>query len=224
MSAKVERHQPRSWRLRTVCRLGATSHERDGWSGFRSHPQVTIDGALDHSWTIPSVGETIAGKYLVDGVCGRGGLAIVLSAVHVGLGQWVAIKVLLPEWVGDPEVVERFAREGRAASRIKSDHVVRVLDVDTLETGTPYMVLEYLVGHDLEWIVAEWGPPAVRTAIDWVLQATEAIAEAHAQGGVRSHVGARSAPATERAEVCAEGPSPCAHSTLPSRTHADKVW
>jgi serine/threonine-protein kinase len=138
--------------------------------------------ALEHSWKIPSLGETIAGKYIVDGLCGRGGLAVVLSAMHVGLAQRVAIKMLLPEWAGDPEVVERFAREGRAATRIKSEHVVRVLDVDALESGAPYLVLEYLEGHNLDEIVALWGPPPVQMAIDWVLQATEAISEAHAYG------------------------------------------
>jgi serine/threonine-protein kinase len=140
------------------------------------------NGALEQSWKIPSPGETLAGKYVVDGRCGRGGLAVVLSAVHVGLAQKVAIKMLLPEWAGDKDVMERFAREGRAAIRIRSEHVVRVLDVDSLATGAPYLVLEYLEGHDLEEIVALWGPPPVRTAIDWVLQAAEAISEAHVHG------------------------------------------
>lgn len=133
-------------------------------------------------WTIPSPGETFAGKYVVDGVCGRGGLAVVLSAMHPGLGQRVAIKMLLPEWANDFDVVERFLREGRAATRIKSQHVVRVFDVGTLENGAPYLVLEYLEGHNLDDVVAMWGPLQVSTAIDWVLQACEAISEAHALG------------------------------------------
>jgi eukaryotic-like serine/threonine-protein kinase len=133
-------------------------------------------------WTIPSPGETFAGKYVVDGVCGRGGLAVVLSAMHPGLGQRVAIKMLLPEWASDFDVVERFLREGRAATRIKSQHVVRVFDVGTLENGAPYLVLEYLEGHNLDEVVAMWGPLQASTAIDWVLQACEAISEAHALG------------------------------------------
>jgi eukaryotic-like serine/threonine-protein kinase len=133
-------------------------------------------------WTIPRPGETVAGKYVVEGPCGRGGLAVVLSAVHAGLDRRVALKVLLPEWAGDPQIVERFLREGRAATRIKSEHVVRVFDVGSLENGAPYMVLEYLEGQNLETVVATWGPIAVSTAIDWVLQAAEAIAEAHSYG------------------------------------------
>ena len=138
--------------------------------------------ALELSWDIPEKGQTIAGKYVVEGPCGRGGLAVVLSAMHLGLDRRVAIKVLLPEWAGDGEVVRRFVREGRTATRIKSEHVVRVFDVGTLESGAPFLVLEYLEGHNLEDVVANWGAVAVPTAIDWVLQAAEAIAEAHAHG------------------------------------------
>jgi serine/threonine protein kinase len=138
--------------------------------------------AVELSWEIPERGETIAGKYVIEGPCGRGGLAVVLSAMHLGLDRRVAIKVLLPEWAGDAEVVRRFVREGRTATRIKSEHVVRVFDVGTLESGAPYLVLEFLEGHNLEDIVTNWGAIAVPTAIDWVLQASEAIAEAHAHG------------------------------------------
>ena len=133
-------------------------------------------------WTIPSPGDTFAGKYVIDGVCGRGGLAVVLSAMHPGLGQRVAIKMLLPEWSNDFDVVERFLREGRAATRIRSQHVVRVFDVGTLENGAPYLVLEFLDGHNLDDVVSMWGPVQIATAIDWVLQACEAISEAHALG------------------------------------------
>ena len=138
--------------------------------------------ALELSWDIPGRGETIAGKYVVEAPCGRGGLAVVLSAMHLGLDRRVAIKVLLPEWAGDAEVVRRFVREGRTATRIKSEHVVRVFDVGTLDSGAPYLVLEYLEGHNLEDVVTNWGAVAVPTAVDWVLQAAEAIAEAHAHG------------------------------------------
>jgi eukaryotic-like serine/threonine-protein kinase len=138
--------------------------------------------ALELSWDIPGRGETIAGKYVVEAPCGRGGLAVVLTAMHLGLDRRVAIKVLLPEWAGDAEVVRRFVREGRTATRIKSEHVVRVFDVGTLDNGAPYLVLEYLEGHNLEDVVTNWGAVAIPTAVDWVLQAAEAIAEAHAHG------------------------------------------
>ena len=140
------------------------------------------NGAFKPSWTIPQKGQTIAGKYLIDGVCGRGEFAVVLSATHAALAQRVAIKMLQPEWAGDEEVVERFERDGHAATQIKSEHVVRVFDVGWLETGAPYWVLEYLEGNNLRDVLAMWGPLPVATAVDWVLQAAEAIAEAHAYG------------------------------------------
>jgi len=138
--------------------------------------------APELNWSIPRPGDILAGKYVIEGTCGRGGLAVVLSARHRVLDQRVAIKMLLPEWAGDPEVVERFLREGRAATRIRSEHVVRVFDVASFESGAPYLVLEYLEGHDLDEVLALWGPLPVPTAVDWVLQAAEAIAEAHADG------------------------------------------
>jgi serine/threonine-protein kinase len=147
-----------------------------------SHP------APDLKWTIPRTGETIAGKYVVDGQCGRGGLAVVLSATHTTLDQRVAIKLLLPEWAGDAGVIERFLREGRAATRIRSEHVVRVFDVGTLESGAPFLVLEYLEGHNLDDVLNMWGPLPVPTAIEWVLQAAEAIGEAHAYGVVHRDI------------------------------------
>jgi serine/threonine-protein kinase len=138
--------------------------------------------AHDLKWTIPRPGETVAGKYVIEGLCGRGGLAAVLSAMHVGLDQRVAIKMLLPEWADEAQVVERFLREGRAATRIRSEHVVRVFDVGTMESEAPYLVLEFLEGHNLDDVVRMWGPLPVPTTIDWMLQAAEAIAEAHSYG------------------------------------------
>lgn len=136
----------------------------------------------ERSWTMPSPGDTVAGKYLIEAERGRGGLAVVFSAIQSELDRRVAIKMLLPDWAGDAEVVERFVREGRAATRIKSEHVVHVFDVGTLPNGAPYLVLEYLEGHNLDEVVRSWGPLPVQTAVDWLLQAAEAIAEAHAHG------------------------------------------
>jgi serine/threonine protein kinase len=80
-----------------------------------------------------------------------------------------------------PGIVERFVREARLAARIKNEHAVKVQDVDTLENGIPYMVMEFLEGRDLGKVVAE-GPLPLQQAIEYVLQASEALAEAHAMG------------------------------------------
>jgi len=109
-------------------------------------------------------------------------MGVVVAAHHLQLDEPVALKFLLPEVLNNPEAVGRFAREARAAVKIKSEHVARVSDVGKLESGAPYMVMEYLEGRDLEDLVRESGGLAVEQAIDLLLQACEAIAEAHGLG------------------------------------------
>ena len=92
-------------------------------------------------------GTVIKGKYRVERVLGAGGMGIVVAAHHLALDRLVALKVLRPELASHPEIVDaRFAREAQAASKIESDHVARVMDVDALEDGTPFLVMEYLEG------------------------------------------------------------------------------
>src|SRR5271166_3849541 len=95
------------------------------------------------------VGDLVAGKYRIDRVLGQGGMGVVVAAVHEQLDQRVALKFLLPEVSAHQEIVQRFIREARASVRIHSEHVARVLDVGTMESGVPFMVMEYLEGHDL---------------------------------------------------------------------------
>jgi serine/threonine-protein kinase len=127
-------------------------------------------------------GEILDGKYRVDRVLGVGGMGIVVAATHVHLNTRVAIKFLLPAAMGNPQITERFAREARAAVQIQSEHVARVTDVGTLPTGSPYMVMEFLEGADLAETLERGGPMPVEQAVGYVLQACEAIAEAHALG------------------------------------------
>src|SRR2546425_1018751 len=127
-------------------------------------------------------GQVLAGKYRVDRVLGVGGMGVVVAAHHIQLDERVAIKFMLPEALSNAEAVARFAREARAAVKIKSEHVARVSDVGTLETGAPYMVMEYLEGGDLSAWLQQRGRVPIDQAADFVLQASEAIAEAHALG------------------------------------------
>jgi serine/threonine-protein kinase len=105
---------------------------------------------------------------------------------------------MLPEGVRHPRFVERFLREARAAVRLKSDHVARVLDVGTLPSGSPYMVMEYLDGSDLASILESSGPMAIETAVDCVLQACDAVAEAHSLGIVHRDLKPRNLFLTQR--------------------------
>ena len=132
---------------------------------------------------LPQPGEVWDGKYRIDGILGVGGMGVVFLAMHLRLDERVAIKILLPQWSEDPALVERFTREGRASIKIRSEHVVRVLDVGLVH-GRPYLVLEYLEGRDFDAILAETGPMPIAPAVDALLQACEALAEAHVGGVV----------------------------------------
>ena len=135
---------------------------------------------------VPSVpveiGEMLAGKYRVERILGHGGMGVVVAATHVQLNQHVAIKFLLPDALANSDVVARFQREARAAVKIQSEHVARVIDVGTLESGAPYMVMEYLEGADLSQKIASSGAVTVHEAVRYLLEACEALAEAHHAG------------------------------------------
>jgi eukaryotic-like serine/threonine-protein kinase len=127
-------------------------------------------------------GDLLAGKYRVERVLGRGGMGIVVAARHLQLDERVAIKLMLPEIAANGEAVARFIREARAAAKIKSEHVVRVFDVATLEDGQPYMVMEYLDGSDLGALLAAHGRLSVGEAIEYLAHVLDAIGEAHRLG------------------------------------------
>jgi eukaryotic-like serine/threonine-protein kinase len=127
-------------------------------------------------------GQILAGKYRIERILGEGGMGVVVAAHHLQLDERVAIKFLLPDALASSEAVARFAREARAAVKIKSEHVARVIDVGTLDTGAPYLVMEFLKGSDLSVWLAQKGPLPVDQAIEFVLQAAEAVAEAHGLG------------------------------------------
>jgi serine/threonine-protein kinase len=131
---------------------------------------------------VPRVGERLAGKYIVQRILGIGGMGVVVAAEHQLLGEAVAVKLLKPEVLKSPGLVERFLREARAALRIKSEHVVRIMDVDVLETGAPYLVMELLEGSDLSAHIAARGALPIDEAVGYLLQACDALDEAHSLG------------------------------------------
>ncbi len=140
-----------------------------------------MTGELQNSAPVRE-GDVLAGKYRVEKVLGEGAMGVVVAAMHVHLGERVALKFLKPEHSGNPEIAARFLREAQSAVRIKGEHVARVSDVGTLETGAPYMVMEYLTGSDLGALLEKRGKLDVAQAVDCVIQACSALAEAHALG------------------------------------------
>ena len=106
-------------------------------------------------------------------------MGVVVLARHIALDERVALKFLLSEYAQQPDAAARFLREARAAVKIKSEHVARVSDVGTLETGAPYMVMEFLEGCNLAKLLETSGVLRIDDAINYVIQGCEAIAEAH---------------------------------------------
>jgi serine/threonine-protein kinase len=143
---------------------------------------VSIERALVPPAGVPSAGELVADKYEVEHVLGSGGMGVVVAARHVQLGRRVAIKFLRGYAADDPNATERFLREARAAVVLTSQHATKVLDVGTTQAGEPYIVMEYLAGMDLTELLRQRGRLGVEDTVDIVLQACEAIAEAHAHG------------------------------------------
>src|SRR5512138_755534 len=103
-------------------------------------------------------GTILAGKFRVERVLGQGNMGVVLLATHLQLDQKVALKFLLPSALSQAELQARFAQEARAAAKIRSEHVVRVIDVSSLDDGVPYIVMEYLEGTDLAKQLVRQGP------------------------------------------------------------------
>jgi eukaryotic-like serine/threonine-protein kinase len=135
-----------------------------------------------------AVGDVVAGKYEVVGLLGSGGMGYVISARHTELGEMVALKFLRPEALAHEELVERFAREARAAAKIRSEHIANVFDVGVLPDGTPFIVMEYLAGMDLADYLHQQGALPISTAVEYIMQACEALAAAHAHGIVHRDI------------------------------------
>lgn len=132
--------------------------------------------------SIAREGSLIAKKYRVESVLGYGGMGAVVAATHCRLGQRVAIKILYPSSARNPEAIARFLREAQAAAALQSEHVVRILDFGRHGNGLPFMVMEHLAGTNLADLLMARGTLPVDEAIHYVMQASEAVAEAHARG------------------------------------------
>ncbi len=134
------------------------------------------------------IGQVFLDKYRIESIIGRGGMGVVAEVTHLQLNQRLAIKMLRQDVLLDSDAVERFMREAQAAAKLKSEYVAKVSDVGTLENGTPYMVMEYLEGHDLGALISQRGTVAMPWTCDLMLQTAEALAEAHSLGIVHRDI------------------------------------
>ena len=138
---------------------------------------------MNESLTTP--GTLLMGKYRVEKILGQGAMGIVVAATHLGFGTRVAMKFMLPGKGMSEERRERFLQEARIAARLTSAHAGKVLDVGTMDlsgAATPYLVMEYLEGKDLDAVLDEGGVLPFSLAVGYILQVCEAVAEAHRAG------------------------------------------
>ena len=131
------------------------------------------------------VGEVLDEKYRLERLLGQGGMGAVYLATHLGTERYVALKLIAPQFMRNPEFVERFKREARAAGRLRHPNVVDVTDFGFSGTGTgrvAYLVMEYLDGCTLSDVLAEEERLPLYWAVDILEQVCAAVQEAHQQG------------------------------------------
>jgi eukaryotic-like serine/threonine-protein kinase len=129
----------------------------------------------------PLLHQTIAGKYRIESVVAEGTASVVLAGTVIPSGDRVAVKLLRERISAGAR--DRFLNEARATARLRNPHVAKFRDVGTLHDNTPYFVMELLEGTDLGRVLeSTYEGVGVETAVDYVLQACEGIAEAHSHG------------------------------------------
>jgi eukaryotic-like serine/threonine-protein kinase len=136
----------------------------------------------------PPKDSVLLGKYRVEATLGFGGMGLVIRAHNMDIDERVAMKFLREDVQLESEHVERFLREAKACVRLKSEHVAKIRDVGTLEDGRPFMVMELLEGLDLGKLLVEQGSIDPNRAVDLILQACDALAEAHTLGIVHRDI------------------------------------
>lgn len=131
---------------------------------------------------MPNPGDLLASKLRIIRRLGAGGMGVVYEAMHVHLRRRVAIKVIHPDQSQSPEARTRFMNEARAQAQLPLEHIVQVIDVDTLPDGSLYTVMEYLDGRDLKRELKKRKTLPIAEAVAYVIQACQGVAAAHAAG------------------------------------------
>jgi serine/threonine protein kinase len=133
-------------------------------------------------------GELLAGKYRAVRMLGAGGMGVVVQVSPLEGEGVFALKFLRPSVARDEVAAKRFLREAEAARRIESPHVVKIPDIGQLDSGSPYLVMEYLEGATLDARIAEGKRLPLEQACDLALQVAEGLAAAHAMGVIHRDI------------------------------------
>lgn len=134
------------------------------------------------------LGLTIGGRYRIKGVLGEGGMGTVYDAEHLGLGRQVAIKVLSPSQARKRVAVKRFQQEARAAGSIGHPNICEVYDLGLLDDGSPYLVMEKLVGQTLAERIAREGGLPFDEVVEVIVQVLSGLVAAHEKGIVHRDI------------------------------------
>jgi serine/threonine protein kinase len=127
-------------------------------------------------------------KYYLESKLGVGGMGTVYRAGRLMIGDRVAVKVLHPDQMADPQAVERFRREAQTAARLKHPNVVTVYDFGVSKEGLNYQVMELAEGESLRSLVERHGRLAETAAAEIIRQVCSALDEAHRQGIVHRDI------------------------------------
>ena len=142
--------------------------------------------AIDHE-SLPTVGDVVAGKYVLRRLLGEGGMGIVFLAEQLAFGRTVAIKLLQPQLAASAALERRFYDEAVAACRVQHPGAVAIIDVGTTDAGAPFIVMEHVPGRLLSAVIDE-EEIAVPRALDIVQQLLRTLKAAHAQGVIHADV------------------------------------
>ena len=138
--------------------------------------EIAEHGTLSHA---RPGSRLIAEKYRLDRLLGRGGMGAVYSGTHVELERPVAVKMLLPDSVSDPQALERFRREARAAARLNHPNVANTYDYGALADGEAYLIMELLDGQTLREYLNSEGSLPLKWAVEIARQVGDGIGAAH---------------------------------------------
>lgn len=135
-----------------------------------------------------SPGDVLEGRFRLEELLGEGGFGAVFRATQLNIDRQVAIKVVLPQLLATPELLERFMREAQVAQRLEHPNTVRMYDFGYTENGVPYIAWELLKGRPLDLVIAQEGMLSAERVARITMQVLKALMEAHAQGVVHRDI------------------------------------